>query len=328
MRACILGFGSIGVRHAKNLTSLGHEVSFLRSGKSSLNQNAKQRVWPEFFQEEDCLRWRPDFLVVATPTSLHYSGALFGLKNGLHVYVEKPMATSSENLLHLIHEAASRGVLLRMGYQLRHHRLVVMAKQIASEKINRQQLKGFSVSWLTNFRTWHPWEDYANSYVARQDLGGGALNTMSHEIDLISFLFGRVQSIDAVLTYSDFDGLEMGLDAAVRTTNGVSGVVQLRLDQLARERKTKLLLNSEVVEMDLEGDTLVSSSSDKLNFRGEGLHDAAYLAAISDFVDAIETGGFSEEDARDMFETERLISCFRQAGKSLKKVFPAERTEW
>ena len=116
MRGCILGFGSIGLRHAQNLSALGHEVSFLRSGKSNLSLSGEQKIWPEFFREEDCLSWKPDFLIVATPTSLHFTGTLFGLVNGLHVYVEKPMATTSKNLSRLIHEAVSRGLLLQMGY--------------------------------------------------------------------------------------------------------------------------------------------------------------------------------------------------------------------
>ena len=36
----------------------------------------------------------------------------------------------------------------------------------------------------------HPYENYKNSYAASKKLGGGALNTLSHEVDLIAFFFG------------------------------------------------------------------------------------------------------------------------------------------
>ena len=40
---------------------------------------------------------------------------------------------------------------------------------------------------------WHPWEDYRQSYAARQDLGGGVLLTLCHPFDYLRMLLGEYE---------------------------------------------------------------------------------------------------------------------------------------
>ena len=44
----------------------------------------------------------------------------------------------------------------------------------------------------------HPYENYKNSYAASKKLGGGALNTLSHEVDLIAFFLDYQKNILAL----------------------------------------------------------------------------------------------------------------------------------
>ena len=46
---------------------------------------------------------------------------------------------------------------------------------------------------------WHPYADYRLEYYARKDLGGGVLRTLSHEIDLMHYLFGKVKELFALV---------------------------------------------------------------------------------------------------------------------------------
>jgi predicted dehydrogenase len=56
---------------------------------------------------------RIDAIVVATPVNTHYELALAALKAGKHVFVEKPLAQTSDQVRHLIDEA-NRGNLVLM----------------------------------------------------------------------------------------------------------------------------------------------------------------------------------------------------------------------
>jgi predicted dehydrogenase len=57
-----------------------------------------------------------DAIVVATPVSSHFDLAMEALKAGKHVLVEKPLASSSEQAVQLIEEAARRKLVLMVDH--------------------------------------------------------------------------------------------------------------------------------------------------------------------------------------------------------------------
>lgn len=57
-----------------------------------------------------------DAVIVATPVEHHFDLAMAALRAGKHVLVEKPMASSSAQAMHLIEEAASRRLVLMVGH--------------------------------------------------------------------------------------------------------------------------------------------------------------------------------------------------------------------
>lgn len=59
---------------------------------------------------------RIDAVVIVTPVSTHYDLAMQALKAGKHVLVEKPLAETSEQALHLIEEAERRGLVLSVDH--------------------------------------------------------------------------------------------------------------------------------------------------------------------------------------------------------------------
>ena len=57
-----------------------------------------------------------DAIVIATPVSTHYELALTALRAGKHVLVEKPLAQTSKQVLHLIEEAERRRLILMVDH--------------------------------------------------------------------------------------------------------------------------------------------------------------------------------------------------------------------
>jgi predicted dehydrogenase len=57
-----------------------------------------------------------DAVIIATPVSTHYPLALEALRAGKHVWIEKPIATTSEQALHLMEEAAQRSLVLMVDH--------------------------------------------------------------------------------------------------------------------------------------------------------------------------------------------------------------------
>jgi predicted dehydrogenase len=57
-----------------------------------------------------------DAVLIATPVSMHHEMALQAIRAGKHVFVEKPMAQTSEQCEELVREADARGTVLMPGH--------------------------------------------------------------------------------------------------------------------------------------------------------------------------------------------------------------------
>lgn len=62
-----------------------------------------------------------DAVIIASPDKLHASQAIAAAKAGKHVFVEKPMATTSEDAVAIVAACAEAKVKLAVGYHLRFH---------------------------------------------------------------------------------------------------------------------------------------------------------------------------------------------------------------
>src|SRR3954452_14825398 len=77
-------------------------------------------------------RDRVDAVVVATPTKTHYRLAKRALEAGLHTFVEKPLATRSDECADLIDTAESNGCVLFVGHVFLYSAAVARLKEVVS----------------------------------------------------------------------------------------------------------------------------------------------------------------------------------------------------
>jgi glutamate-1-semialdehyde aminotransferase/spore coat polysaccharide biosynthesis protein SpsF (cytidylyltransferase family)/predicted dehydrogenase len=191
-RALVIGCGSIGRRHARNLKSLGvQELGFCDTSPEALKQCCDELNGEAFSDYEQALQvFRPDLVLICTPPVYHVEAALAALRARAHVFIEKPLSHESEGIQALISEARRRDRNVQIGYNMRFHPgLRIMKDLIDSGKIGR-------VLWLSAevgqyLPDWRPWQNYRESYSARNDQGGGIILDGSHELDYICWLLGR-----------------------------------------------------------------------------------------------------------------------------------------
>ena len=77
-------------------------------------------------------RERVDAVVIATPTKTHYRLAHRALDQGLHTFVEKPLATSSHECAQLIELAAANNRVLFVGHVFLYTSAVAKLKEIVT----------------------------------------------------------------------------------------------------------------------------------------------------------------------------------------------------
>jgi predicted dehydrogenase len=126
-----------------------------------------------------------------------------------------------------------RGVVVAVGYQMRFHPMLERVEQLL-----RERTIGDVVSAEVHFGEWlpgmHPYEDYRESHAARADQGGGVILALSHEIDLIAWLFGVPKTVAATgghLSDLDLDGVEDTADLLLTyDVDGRSVPIHVHLD--------------------------------------------------------------------------------------------------
>lgn len=96
-------------------------------------------------------------VVIATPSHTHYSLTKRALESGKHVYVEKPVATNSEEAKELMELADSKGLVLMVGHLLLYHpvvnRLKSLIKDGALGKVTYVQSDRLNVNFFRNDRS-------------------------------------------------------------------------------------------------------------------------------------------------------------------------------
>jgi predicted dehydrogenase len=234
-RALIVGFGSIGRRHAQNLRNL-------RAGEISVYDTdpvrraaAEREVDARAFDTlEAALDAEPTVVFVCTPPGSHLQIALAGAERGCHLFIEKPLADRLgppfDRLRSLV--AAKRLVTL-VGCNLRFHHGPSTLKRLLEEGVIGRVV-GASLEMGQYLPDWHPGEDYRYGYSASRAMGGGIVLDAIHELDYSRWLFGEVREVFG------FGGKVSGLEietedfASILLRFASGCIAQVHLDYLQR----------------------------------------------------------------------------------------------
>ncbi len=233
-RFLIVGLGSIGRRHLRNLLALGQrDIVLCRSGKSNLPADELSSFPTETDLKTALIRYHPQAVIVSNPTALHLPVALEAAKAGCHLLIEKPVSHQMEGIDELQNIVEKEGVQVLVGYQFRFHPSLRYIRQILGEGSIGRPLWA-RAHWGEYLPDWHPWEDYRLGYSARKDLGGGVLLTLCHPFDYLLWLFGKPLG---VLAYKGTLG-ELNIDvedlAEVILQYNLPFVASVHLDYLQR----------------------------------------------------------------------------------------------
>jgi predicted dehydrogenase len=226
-RILVMGAGSIGTRHIRNLHDLGAHVDFVDPSGARPSAPLPTLVAQEVFNPspEDY-----DGIVIATPNSMHHDHLHWALAAQAKVLVEKPMVTSTGELDAAL--VAESGRIL-VGYNLRFHSGYSGLRDLLFRgDIGRPMSARL---WFGSYLPdWRPTIDYRESYSARRELGGGVLRDASHELDLAAWFFGHLHVTNAWM--GRMGDLEIDVEDTVRTMlRSADGVpISIELDYLSR----------------------------------------------------------------------------------------------
>lgn len=191
----IIGGGSIGQRHINNLQALGYQNIYCLKRKLDSNFENKYKVEViTSYQKLNVIN--PWAVFICNPTSLHIESLQKAVDSNAHIFMEKPLIHDEKGLKKAKEILKKYDKVFFIGFMLRFHPLVKQIKNIiTSQELGEVYASRFEFgSFLPH---WHPYEDYKISYAARKELGGGVINTITHELDLIQYFFGNPKSVSA-----------------------------------------------------------------------------------------------------------------------------------
>ncbi len=298
LRTAVVGVGYLGRFHAQKYAQLpGSQLIAVADASAEAAARVAQELHVEAVSDYRDLFGRVDAISIAVPTPMHHEIACAALERGIHVLVEKPIATTVAEAQEMVATARKHRRVLQVGHLERFNPAIVSAVQrmtaprfVESHRLAPFKQRGTDVSVV--------------------------LDLMIHDIDLIQELVGEpIESIDAVGAQV-FSGEIDIVNARIRFKGGCVANTTASRVSMKQERKIRLFQDDAYLSIDMQQKILtvirkkdaapvespaqVSIEEESFD-QGDALRDeiAAFLKAIQDGTEPVVTG----EDGLRALET-------------------------
>jgi predicted dehydrogenase len=177
---------------------------------------------PSYHSAEEMLESEPmDAVAVCTPTASHAEYLILAARSGKHVFCEKPLALSLEEADRMIEMVQTSGVTAMSGHVLRFWPVYTKAKEILDSGELGLPIHGYCER-LIAMPDWQ-----AGAWHLRQKGGAAAaLDVQIHDLDYLTWLFGKPLTIRSNGFYDEGRGGWMHMNSRVEFEKGRVGVVQ------------------------------------------------------------------------------------------------------
>ena len=137
---------------------------------------------------------KADIVVLATPSGLHSAQTIEAAQAGFHVMTEKPMATRWQDGIRMVKACDEKPVRLFVVKQNRRNpTLQLLKRAVDKDRFGRIYMVNINVFWTRP-------QDYYDSGAWRGTWefdGGAFMNQASHYVDLLDWLIGPIESVQA-----------------------------------------------------------------------------------------------------------------------------------
>src|SRR5213592_1392326 len=279
VRLGVVGVGIMGSNHARVLADLsGVKVVGIADPGASHRGLLAQIVGCEVCDDvEDLLKLGIDAAVIAAPTHLHHDIALTCIKRGIHVLVEKPIASTVEEGDDIVAAAERAGITLMVGHVERFNPAV----QVIKDAIKGEDILSIAITRVGPFPP-------------RMSNVGVVIDLAVHDIDLIRWFTDseiveiQPQTSSAVAEREDIALLQF------RTASGVLAHINTNWLTPFKARNVTVATRRKYVM----GDLLTRQVTECFGFQPDGSYSMRHLSVGHDeplrseliaFIDSVRT---------------------------------------
>ena len=315
-RFLLVGSGNIAstyVRAVANVPEIEIAGIVSRSGKRPAGMSENIPLFPAIGEADIEF----DAVILATPNGCHASGCLEAVKLGKHVFTEKTLALTREDMDAMINGCKERDLKLGVAFQRRTAPDNIIIRDMLQKKLFGRVV---GCELIANF--WRPDSYYTDSTYRGNlsvDGGGPFVQQASHNIDLYTWFFGLPETIHAFTgTFvHPMEGEDYGA-AICRHADGMIGTI-IASTASKPGFDAVMTIRSEKGTVVLEGDRitqwLIEDVANPSREPAKELHSGAASNAVTstlgheillrDFAEKAQNGGNvlgSGSDARDASE--------------------------
>ena len=202
IRIAIVGCGRISKNHFGSIDRHGDELELVAVcdiDPVALADHSRKYNVPAYSDLEEMLqREKLDLVVLCTPSGIHASQTVAVASCKVHVMTEKPMATRWNDGVRMVKACDDRGVRLFVVKQNRRNTTLQLLKRAVAEgRFGKIHLVHLNVFW-TRPQSYY---DQGNGWRGTWEFDGGAfMNQASHYVDLLDWLIGPVEKVQAMMS--------------------------------------------------------------------------------------------------------------------------------
>lgn len=322
MKLLVIGGGSIGKRHLGNFQKLGVSEIGIVDTRSDRRQEIAEKFGITALYEsvDEALSEGYTAAVVAVPTHYHLDVAEKAVDKGLHLLIEKPISDRTERIQNLLKKAQEKSLTLMVGYTYRFWPPLQKIKELI-DRGDIGRLYSVQITFSEYLPDWHPWEDYRSWFMARKEMGGGAILDESHTLDFARWLFGEAESVFCI--NGQFSHLEITSDdlAEMVVLFKSGAIANIHMDIYGRHHRKEMVIIGE------KGNCYWDFYANQVRFYyGEGKtwqtwqfscdRNDMFLAEARHFIDCIANNSKPVVDGFDGLKTlELILAAIESSGK-------------
>lgn len=214
MRVGVIGGGAMGQHHIRIYSEMKDTelVGICDVDRKRAESLASAYNTKPYFDHKELLKQNLDAVSIVVPTTLHTMVALDAIESGTDMLVEKPIANTLENADTIINAARDSKVKLMVGHIERFNPAVLKLKEIIDSG-----MLGKIVS--ISSRRVGPFNPRIRDVGIIMDLG-------VHDVDVISYLYGRKINEVYTIAGSDIHPFEDHASILLRCDTNLSGIVE------------------------------------------------------------------------------------------------------
>ena len=224
IRMAIVGCGRISKNHLGSIEKHADNIELTAIcdiNSAVLKQHEEEYQVKGYSKLEDMLNDEElDLVSICTPSGVHPDQVVMAAKHGVQVMTEKPMATRWQDGVRMVKACDEAGVHLFVVKQNRRNSTLQLLKRAVEEKrFGKIHMVHLNVFW-TRPQDYYDQAEWRGTW---EFDGGAFMNQASHYVDLLDWLIGPVDKIQAMMsTTRDIEVEDTGV-LNVRWRNGALG---------------------------------------------------------------------------------------------------------